>query len=97
MSKSKDAQYNCQNNFGRPQILRVLDMGVMLRCNVDGECDKYSQVRCAEAGCMCVLRESGLYGRRIWVGDLYGKKKREENVWGRAKQPFYYGGVIVRQ
>lgn len=31
------------------------------------------------------------------MGDLYGKKKREGNVWGRAKQPFYYGGVIVRQ
>jgi hypothetical protein len=29
------------------------------------------------------------------VGELYGRKEREEcKVWGGPRQPFYYGGVI---
>lgn len=29
------------------------------------------------------------------MGELYGRKEREEcKVWGGPRQPFYYGGVI---
>lgn len=46
---------------------------------------------------LCCYEDANLYGR-IWRENLYGREERQRGrlYGGRAKEPFYYGGVIVR-